>query len=347
MAREVEEHAGLRETVAAALRAMVGAGWFDEGRAWLVDGPGPAAVVVGPAGEAVAGHEPGPPPAVVAAVAAEGRPRRHEGWQLLPVAHEAVLGLRGAATASDAFLLGVAEVVGYARHRARMHQRLLDKEAQRTRLLRALLSAQEEERGRIARDLHDQIGQSLTALLLGLDRLLEAGAAAAADARPTAPRSQEVARLRELTDVTLADVRRIALDLRPAVLDELGLAAALRRFARELHARYGVAINVLVELPSRLARDAETVLYRVAQEALTNVVRHARAREASIVATASDGWVRLVVEDDGIGFEPDALPAMERIGLVGMRERLELAGGSLRIESAPGHGCSVHARLPT
>lgn len=302
-----------------------------------------------------------PPCAVVASVAGAGQPRRHGAWQLLPIGHEAVLGLHGAAEASDSFLLGVAEVVGFARQRARMHQRLLDKEEQRSRLLRALLTAQEEERGRIARDLHDQIGQSLTAMRIGLDRLLEApgggadgpdasgappqaGDAAASGARAT--RRDQLARLRDLTEVTLADVRRIALDLRPAVLDELGLAAALRRFARELRERYGVSLNVLVELPSRLDRDAETVLYRVAQEALTNVMRHARASEASIVATASHGWVQLVVEDDGVGFEVDAVPAMERVGLVGMRERLELAGGELRIESAPGHGCSVHARIP-
>ncbi len=256
-------------------------------------------------------------------------------WRLVPVGPDALLALAGAADVSGSFLAAVVELVQAALKRTHLHARLAEKEQQRSRLLRAVLSAQEEERGRISRDLHDQIGQSLTALLLGLDRNLEA------------PDPDDLAKLKEIAAITLADVRRIALDLRPSVLDELGLEAALRRYARDTHERYQIDVRVLVTLPRRLGHQEETVLYRVAQEALTNVVRHARASAASVVVTASHGGVQLVVEDDGIGFDPTRLAAAEQVGLMGMRERIELLGGSLRIESAAGEGCSVYARLPS
>ncbi len=318
-----------------ALRTLVTGDRFAAGQVWWPAEHGSRWRTVG------FGAEGGRPAAtIVEAATAAGGPRRHEGWWLIPVADEGVLGLGGGPDVSGSFLLGVAEVVTATAQGGRLRRSLEEKETQRSRLLQALLTAQEEERGRIARDLHDQIGQSLTAMLLGLDRQLERSAPAADGAR------DELRRLRSLTAVTLADVRRIALDLRPSVLDELGLAAALRRFARELHERYGIAVTVLVEVPERLPAQVETVLYRVAQEALTNVVRHARAAEASIVVTVAGGFVQLVVEDGGVGFDPTALAPAERIGLIGMRERLELLGGGLRLESAPGSGCSVHGRLP-
>ncbi|MFO8149515.1 MAG: sensor histidine kinase [Trueperaceae bacterium] len=323
------------EAAALALRTLVAEGRFAAGEVWwrAEDGPRWRTIDAGADGDR-------PDAVIVDGVMASGAPRRVEGWWLIPVASEGVLGLGGGPDVSGSFLLGVAEVVTATAQGGHLRRSLEEKEAQRSRLLRALLTAQEEERGRIARDLHDQIGQSLTAMLLGLDRQLERLDPSGDGAHG------ELRRLRGLTAVTLADVRRIALDLRPSVLDELGLAAALRRFARELHERYGIAVTVLVEVPERLSRQVETVLYRVAQEALTNVVRHAQAAEASIVVTVSRGSVQLVVEDDGVGFDPAALAPAERIGLIGMRERLELLGGSLRLESAPGSGCSVHGRLP-
>jgi len=269
------------------------------------------------------------------AVLRSGVVTRHGAWRLVPVDEGALLALAGDGDVSTSFLAAVVELVHAALKRTHLHARLAEKEQQRSRLLQAVLTAQEEERGRISRDLHDQIGQSLTALLLGLDRNLEA------------PDASDLAKLKEIASITLADVRRIALDLRPSVLDELGLEAALRRFARDTHERYQIDVRVLVTLPERLGHQEETVLYRVAQEALTNVVRHARAQAASVVVTASRGGVQLVIEDDGIGFDPTRLAAAEQVGLMGMRERLELLGGSLRIESAPGEGCSVYARLPS
>lgn len=337
LSRALEGAATGFEAAGLALRTLVAEGRFAAGQAWwrAEDRSRWRTIAVGAGAD-----DARPDEAIAVAVTVGEGPRRHEGWWLIPVADEGVLGLGGGPDVSTSFLLGVAEVVAATAQGGRLRRSLEEKEAQRSRLLQALLTAQEEERGRIARDLHDQIGQSLTALLLGLDRQLERLDPATDGAHG------ELRRLRSLTAVTLADVRRIALDLRPSVLDELGLAAALRRFGRELHERYGIAVTVLVEVPERLPQQVETVLYRVAQEALTNVVRHARAAEASIVVTVSRGSVQLVVEDDGVGFDPTALAPAERIGLIGMRERLELLGGSLRLESAPGGGCSVHGRLP-
>lgn len=320
-----------------ALETFVAMGWFECGEALLEEDGALTTVAVG----ACSVDEVGACAlrSSLAEVAGEalrkGAIMQRGPWRLVPVGPAALLALAGTADVSGSFLAAVVELVQAALKRTHLHARLAEKEQQRSRLLRAVLSAQEEERGRISRDLHDQIGQSLTALLLGLDRNLEA------------PDPDDLAKLKEIAAITLADVRRIALDLRPSVLDELGLEAALRRYARDTHERYQIDVRVLVTVPQRLGHQEETVLYRVAQEALTNVVRHARAGAVSVVVTASHGGVQLVVEDDGIGFDPTRLAAAEQVGLMGMRERIELLGGSLRIESAAGEGCSVYARLPS
>jgi PAS domain S-box-containing protein len=204
----------------------------------------------------------------------------------------------------------------------------------RQRALEALLSAQEEERARISRDLHDGVGQALTALGLGLNAALQN------------PSREALGALKQLVSQTLEDVRRISRDLRPALLDELGLEAAARRFARELAESSGLEVDLLVHLPERLTRQQEIVIYRVLQEALNNVVRHARAAHASVVLTATRARVQLTVEDDGVGFDVRSPSREGCVGLLGMRERLELLGGSLRLESAPGRGTTVSARLP-
>ncbi|MCA9839688.1 MAG: sensor histidine kinase [Trueperaceae bacterium] len=254
-------------------------------------------------------------------------------WQLIPVDNMAVIALSGG-NASSPFFEALIDIIRAALKRARLHWRLSEKEIQRSKLLQALLRAQEEERGRISRDLHDQVGQALTGILLGLDAAINH------------PEDANLAQLKELASITLGDVRRIALDLRPSVLDALGLEAALKRYTREITERYNIQIEILVSVPKRLNPDEETVLYRVAQEALTNIVRHAKAKQASIVLTTTSKWVQLVIEDNGIGFKLEELLAAERIGLTGMRERVELFNGNLSIESSPGKGTSVHARLP-
>jgi len=267
---------------------------------------------------------------------ASGGPVVQDGRWAVPVERRAALSLvvgEGGRDDATEFLRTAASVVASGLRRAALQARLTEKERQRARLIGALLTAQEEERVRISRDLHDQIGQALTGLLLGLDAATEN------------PDPAELTRLKELTSATLGDVRRIALDLRPSVLDALGLEAAVRRFARELHERYGLETQVAVHLP-RLSSVEETVLYRVCQEALTNVARHAHASSASVVATAGERQIQLVVEDDGTGFEPSALSPADEVGIVGMRERLQLLGGSLSIETVRGRGTTVHARVP-
>ncbi len=203
----------------------------------------------------------------------------------------------------------------------------------RQRALEALLSAQEEERERISRDLHDQVGQSLTAINLGLSTMLKTN------------RSQ-LEQLKTLTVKTLEDVRRISHNLRPSLLNELGLEATLKRFVRELAEQCNLRIELLARLPERFDPNEELVVYRVIQEALTNIVRHAQAKNVSIVLTSMDNRLQLIVEDDGIGFEPNEIPATEKLGILGMRERVELLGGSLNIESRLGYGTSVNVRLP-
>ncbi len=204
--------------------------------------------------------------------------------------------------------------------------------------LRRVVDAQELERRRLARELHDETGQALTSILLGLKTLeetLEADEARAATAG-----------LRELVVATLQDVRRLAVELRPSALDDFGLVAALEHLASSFSEQTGIAIDLGVALGTeRLPGEVETALYRIVQESLTNVVKHARARHVSIALTRMEGSVTAVVEDDGQGFDPDEAPS-GGFGLIGMRERLALLGGRLRIESSPGAGTTIAADVP-
>lgn len=203
--------------------------------------------------------------------------------------------------------------------------------ADRGRLYQALLGSQERERARLSRDLHDQIGQALTGVML----LLEERSGSTGDR----------IKAKALVAQTIDDVRRLARALRPSVLDEVGLEAALRQQAREMQERTSMKIEVVVHVRTPLPEDYEIAIYRVAQEALTNIARHAGAQNASVVLTGTNEAVQLTVEDDGKGFDPSA-DAGEHIGLAGMRERMELLGGSLRVETGPGEGTTIHARLP-
>lgn len=225
-----------------------------------------------------------------------------------------------------------------------MTARLQEKEEERRQLVSRTMAAQEEERKRIARELHDEAGQALTSLLLGL-RHLE-------DVCTDPAEKEEAARLRSLTSDTLDLMRAIALELRPSALDDLGLVAALRRFATEYGAKHGLQVDFHAGGldGGRLAPESETALYRIAQEALTNVVRHAHARSVSVLLDRRNGNALLVVEDDGRGFDVERLwrsgPAEARLGIVGMEERASLVGGKLTIESHPGAGTAVFAEVP-
>jgi PAS domain S-box-containing protein len=218
-------------------------------------------------------------------------------------------------------------------------------EADRRELLRRLATAQEDERRRIARDLHDQMGQLLTALGLGLKAVQDV----IPDLSPARPL---LARLRELTDLIGREIHHLALQLRPTALDDLGLQSALATYAEAWSERSGVEIDFQAAGldTGRLPEAAETALYRVVQEALTNVLRHAGARRVSLVLQRLPRQAVAVVEDDGVGFDAESVTgpaeAGGRLGLLGMRERLSLVGGTLTVESTTGRGTTVIARVP-
>jgi signal transduction histidine kinase len=204
--------------------------------------------------------------------------------------------------------------------------------------LRRVVAAQELERRRLARELHDETGQALTSILLGLKALEEALEAEES--------LVAVAALRELVVTALQDVRRLAVELRPKVLDDFGLVPALERLTETFAEQTGIRIDFEAALPDeRLPGEVETVLYRIVQESLTNVVKHARARRVSILLTRKDSAVAAVIEDDGEGF--DYSEAGETgFGLTGMRERLALLDGSLEVESSGGAGTTLVAEVP-
>jgi two-component system sensor histidine kinase UhpB len=210
------------------------------------------------------------------------------------------------------------------------------------RLSQRILEAQEDERQRVARELHDESAQSLTSMLVRL-RMLE---------RSDDPGEarQHVQALREQTARALEEIRRIALELRPKILEDLGLGEALAWRTDEMNASGALRTTLeIVGMDRRLPKDLELALYRVAQEALTNVARHADARTARLRLEQNAGAVRLTVEDDGAGFDVHAPVAHPSgLGLSGMRERMALVGGTLTIGSAPGRGTRViaAARVP-
>ncbi|HEX8502509.1 MAG TPA: PAS domain S-box protein, partial [Pyrinomonadaceae bacterium] len=213
-------------------------------------------------------------------------------------------------------------------------------------LVGQLVTAQEDERRRISRDLHDQLGQQLTALRLKLSALRES-----CGADPSL--HAQVEAVQGMAERLDSEVDFLAWELRPTALDDLGLAAALSNFVHEWSKHYQIPAEM--HAPGfgsgtlRLPPQAETCLYRIAQEALNNVAKYAQAARVSVVLERRDGKAVLVIEDDGVGFDPRAAVSGggERgLGLVGMRERTALLGGSLEIESEPGKGTTIYARVP-
>jgi len=207
-------------------------------------------------------------------------------------------------------------------------------------LARKLVEIQENERYHIARELHDEAGQALSSLKLSLGRLEQ-------DPDCTQRMKQQLQDLKGVADGVLDELHRLAMDLRPVVLDHLGLVAALQQYANNLNSeQLSVQFKVVGFDGDRLVRDAETSLYRIVQEALTNVVCHAHAKNVGILLEKAGGKVKVFVEDDGVGFSPDYIEQKERLGLVGMRERAEMMGGRLTIESIPEKGTSVIVEVP-
>lgn len=210
--------------------------------------------------------------------------------------------------------------------------------AQLTELTRHLQTAREDERSRLARDLHDELGALLTSAKLDAARIRSRLA-------DTAPEAQErLAHLVGTLNSGIALKRRIIEDLRPSALGNLGLVATLEILAREFAAQSGVQVHRDLN-PVSLDPDAELVVYRLVQEAITNITKYARARQVWIGLAARDGQVEIDVRDDGIGFDPAVQPASAH-GLLGMRYRVESEGGSFSVESAPGRGTRIAVRLP-
>jgi len=204
--------------------------------------------------------------------------------------------------------------------------------------LRRVVAGQELERQRLARELHDETGQALTSILLGLKAVEEAGDAAAVRAAAQ--------NLRELVVATLQDVRRLAVELRPKALDDFGLVAALERLVRTFSEATGIDVQLEAGLgEQRLPAEMETTLYRLVQEALTNVVKHAHARNVSVVVLRRGRRVTAVIEDDGEGFDPLRAES-DGIGLIGMRERVELLDGRITIESSVESGTTLAVEVP-
>ncbi len=225
--------------------------------------------------------------------------------------------------------------------RHRWMTELAQREALRGQLLERVLAAQEEERRRIARELHDEASQALTSLMVGL-RLLER------EAHRPAEVVARIAELKRMADGVLENLHRLAMDLRPASLDHLGLVAALRQYAEECSQRYGLTVQfeAIGMDDERLPPAMETAIYRIVQEALTNVARHARATRADVLLERRADRVITVVEDDGVGFDLSSAMQNGRLGLFGMRERAEMLGGTLLVESALGAGTTVLVEIP-
>ena len=208
----------------------------------------------------------------------------------------------------------------------------------RTRLIEQVMAAQDVERGRIARELHDETGQSLTALLVGL-RTLEGS-------RTIAEAVKLAQQLRETAARTLHEVGRLARGLHPSVLDDLGLAVAVTRHVQEFARLHGIVEDTRIEglEADSLLPLVQNTIYRALQEALTNVARHAGARRVSVRLVRDESKVELRVRDDGAGFEPNG--NHRGLGLQGMRERAALLGGAVQLESAPGKGTTITVHFP-
>jgi signal transduction histidine kinase len=223
---------------------------------------------------------------------------------------------------------------------ARIYQRMKESRAQLQSLSRRLVEVQENERKHVARELHDEVGQALTSLMIQL-RLLKQDA--------TDPERVEagVTEIIGEVDRVMENLHRLAMDLRPASLDHLGLTAALEQHCRVLEKRHPLrATFEAIGIEGRMAPDVETAIYRIVQEALNNVIRHSQATRADVLLERCGNRIMAIVEDDGQGFKPEVPTDPDHLGLVGIQERATALGGSLTIESSPGEGTTLFVEVP-
>jgi signal transduction histidine kinase len=235
----------------------------------------------------------------------------------------------------------LAASVAAAIENARLFEQVRVGREQLQSLSRRLVEMQEAERAHVARELHDETGQSLSGMLLSLS-LLEQEAD-----QPKAVKSR-ADELLILVDDMLENLHRLAVNLRPATLDHLGLLPALEQFIETFEEQYEIETQFeVVNLGNdRLPPEMETALYRIVQESLTNVARHAQATRVDVLVARRDDQVVTIVEDNGGGFDPESAMQTSRLGLLGMRERAEMLNGRLVIESVPGSGTTVLVEVP-
>lgn len=223
---------------------------------------------------------------------------------------------------------------------ARFYQDMKDSREQLQSLSRRLVEVQENERRTVARELHDEAGQALTSLMIQL-KLLQRDAADPARVRTG------IAELMGEVETVMENLHRLAMDLRPASLDHLGLSAALEQYCQTLADQHGLRVTFeAIGIEGRVAPDVETALYRIVQEALNNVVRHARATRADVLLERRGDRIVAIVEDDGKGFDPEAAAGPNHLGLVGIQERAMALGGSVTVESTLCRGTALFVEVP-
>jgi signal transduction histidine kinase len=269
----------------------------------------------------------------------------HAKEQIVGVLNVARRDLRPFSEREVGLLTAFGHQIGVAIENARLWSEVKDKERALSELLKKTISVQEEERQRIARELHDEMAQGLTALLMGLGRL----ESSMTSVPPSVAETVET--VKEFASRALDDTRRLVLDLRPTVLDDLGLVSALRQYAETHLDPLGISYKLEARLlKERLPPPLELALFRILQEAINNCGRHANAHHVRIRLEQNNGEIRAQVEDDGKGFDLWSLlegkGGKPPLGILGMRERAALLGGQLAIDSKPGRGTRISVSVP-
>lgn len=242
-------------------------------------------------------------------------------------------------------MVGIAQQLGLSIENAALYEQAQEREETLAELLRQAVEAQEAERQRIARELHDATGQSLTAIALGLR-----GVETMLTSDPSSSAIEQIGELKSFSTNALGELRRIIADLRPSQLDDLGLVAALQWYTQDFEKRYAIPADFMVEGDrSRLPAEYETVLFRITQEALTNIARHADASHAAVKLEITPERVFVIIKDDGRGFDLEEMLQGDGAGgwgLLGIQERALLLGGRCDINSAPGRGTCIRVSVP-
>lgn len=223
---------------------------------------------------------------------------------------------------------------------AKAEQERADRERLREQYINGVILAQENERQRIARELHDSTSQSLTSLLVGLQNIRSV--------KNEKETEQQIEDLRTIITSTLDEIRNISWQLRPGALDDMGFISAVENYVQNYENRYQIPVDIVATgFSDRLEPEVETSIYRIIQEGLTNIVRYASATSVSLILQLKDSKLKIVIEDDGIGFDPAIVQKHSKsLGLQGIRERASLLGGTLIIESQPGQGTSLFIEIP-